>query len=225
MRLKMMRRGMWAVGAVLATVGAAGCGGSTSHSSTSSAPSSSSAAPATPAATSSTSAAGTSTAAASSSTSSGAPAKPGASFAVGQAAIVNFQPSAQESGPPTTRLMVTVDSIKKGTLADFNGIQLDASEKAGLPEYVTLHVTNVGSKPAEGDDITADIQGVDNTGNLQSAVVFLGDFPKCNDTSTQAPVAPGKSLGTCLTFLVPGGITKVAYTGDDDYEGTPVTWK
>jgi hypothetical protein len=35
----------------------------------------------------------------------------------------------------------------------------------------------------------------------------------------------GKSYETCLTFLVPGGITAAAYTGDSDYIDSPVMWK
>jgi hypothetical protein len=31
-------------------------------------------------------------------------------------------------------------------------------------------------------------------------------------------------MHTCLTFLVPGGIKKVGYTGTQDYIDTPVTW-
>jgi hypothetical protein len=34
----------------------------------------------------------------------------------------------------------------------------------------------------------------------------------------------GQSYDNCLTFLVPGGITKVAYSGTDDYISSPVTW-
>ena len=38
------------------------------------------------------------------------------------------------------------------------------------------------------------------------------------------PMAPGSSFETCLTFLIPGGITKVAYTGTESYIEKPVTW-
>jgi hypothetical protein len=34
----------------------------------------------------------------------------------------------------------------------------------------------------------------------------------------------GSSYNNCLTFLVPGGINKVAYTGTDAYISSPVTW-
>jgi len=152
-----------------------------------------------------------------------APAQPGASLAIGQTATVRFAPLASIT-KVTSTLRVTVESVQRGTLADFNGIQLDASEKAGTPDYVTVAITNVGPAAVSSDDASADIQGVDNTGNTQQSVTFIGDFPRCNDTSTGASLAPGHALHTCLTFLVPGGITKVAYTGTEDYENSPVTW-
>jgi hypothetical protein len=34
----------------------------------------------------------------------------------------------------------------------------------------------------------------------------------------------GSSYDNCLTFLVPGGIGKVVYTGTDAYINSPVTW-
>jgi hypothetical protein len=174
----------------------------------------------------STSAANTSTASTASQSSpapSGATAAPGASFAVGQAATVRFTPLSSSSKTGST-LKVTVESLQQGTLADFNGIQLDASQKAGTPDYVTVTITNMGPGQVKSSDAGADIQGVDNTGNTQQSVTFIGTFPKCNDVSSDALIAPGHAMHTCLTFLVPGGIKKVAYTGTQDYIGSPVTW-
>jgi hypothetical protein len=187
----------------------AACGGSSSSSSTASSQAS---APA-----SSPSAAPT--------TSSDTIAKPGATFSVGQPATVNFIPPTQNTKTPVTRLKVTVQSIQKGTLDDFKNVQLDAQEKAGTPTYVQVKIANVGSKAAKSDTAAADIEGVDNTGNTAQSLTIIGDFTRCNDPSSEKPIAPGQSLQTCLIFLVPGGITKVAYTGTTDYIDSPVTWK
>ena len=158
-------------------------------------------------------------------TSSGAVAKPGASLSVGQPATVNFIPPSQDTKTPVTRLKVTVQSIQKGTLDDFKNVQLDAQQRAGTPTYVQVKIANVGSKPAKSDTAAADIEGVDNTGNTEQSLTIIGDFTRCNDPSSEKPIPPGESLQTCLIFLVPGGINKVAYTGTEDYIGSPVTWK
>jgi hypothetical protein len=129
---------------------------------------------------------------------------------------------------PTYKLSITVQSIERGTLADFNGIQLDASQKASTPYYVRLRMTNLGpgTLNTSDNDPAGEIQGVDNTGQPQDSVTFLlGTFPRCPDSDTPNPLKSGQSFSTCLTFLVPGGITKVAYTGPPQrYYDSPVTW-
>jgi hypothetical protein len=190
-----------------------GCGGSSSSSSSASAP----------AASSTTSAAASSGSQSTPAAASSSPAKAGASYAVGQTATVRYAPLSAFT-KVTSTLKVTVDSLQQGTIADFNGIQLNAQEKAGTPDYVKVTITNLGPGKVKTADAGADIQGVDNTGNTQQSVTFIGDFPRCNDTSSNAPLAAGQTMHTCLTFLVPGGIKKVGYTGTQDYIGTPVTW-
>jgi hypothetical protein len=212
------------IGAALAAValmgGVAACGGSSSSSSASSA-----AAPA--ASSSATTTASTSAAASTTSTtasSSGGTAAPGTKLSVGQSAKVAFTPAGSTDKSKASTLQVTVQSFDKGSLSDFNGIQLDANEKASTPVYVKVHVTNLGPANIDVDSSAAAIEGVDNTGNNQSSVTFIGDFPKCPDAASTKPLGTGKSYDDCLTFLVPGGITKVSYNGTNDYIDSPVTW-
>jgi hypothetical protein len=212
------------IGAALAAValmgGVAACGGSSSSSSASSA-----AAPA--ASSSATTTASTSAAASTTSTtasSSGGTAAPGTKLSVGQSAKVAFTPAGSTDKSKASTLQVTVQSFDKGSLSDFNGIQLDANEKASTPVYVKVHVTNLGPASIDVDSSAAAIEGVDNTGNNQSSVTFIGDFPKCPDAASTKPLGTGSSYDDCLTFLVPGGITKVSYNGTNDYIDSPVTW-
>jgi hypothetical protein len=147
---------------------------------------------------------------------------------VGQTALVAYKPTSDFSNSPAKdRLEVTVTSITKGTLSDFNGIQLDAAEKASTPFYVKVRIKNAGpgDVTASDSDPSVEVQGVDKTGQTQQSVTFIGDFPKCNDVTPPKHMTTGKSYETCLTFLVPGGITAAAYTGDSDYIDSPVTWK
>ncbi len=207
------------IGAALATVALAGalaaCGSSNS--------SSSSATSATETTTSKqvTTGGGTSTTSASS---SGATAAPGTKLAVGHSAKVAFTPAGSTNKSKASTLQVTVQSFDKGSLSDFNGIQLDATEKASTPYYVKVHVTNLGPANIDVDSSAAAIEGVDSTGNNQSSVTFIGDFPKCPDAASTKPLGTGKGYDDCLTFLVPGGIKRVSYNGTSDYIDSPVTW-
>lgn len=207
------------IGAALAAgalaVGVTACGSSSSSSSATGA-----AAPAaSSSATTSDSASSTTTA-----SSSNAITAPGSKLSVGQSAKVNYTPAGSTDKSKASTLLVTVKSFDKGSLSDFNGIQLDANEKASTPYYVKVHVTNVGPNPVDVDGTAAAIEGVDNTGNNQSSVTFIGDFPKCPDTASTKPMGTGTSYDDCLTFLVPGGITKISYNGTTDYIDSPVTW-
>jgi len=213
-----------ACGALLALValggGLAACGGSSATTTVTktAAPASS------PAAASSTAAAPSSSAAttASVATKPGGIASPGTKLSIGQTAKVAYTPVGTGAGPST--LLVTVKSFQKGSLSDFNGIQLDASQKAGTPYYVKVHVQNLGPHNIDVDGTAAAIEGVDTTGNNQQSVTFIGSFPPCNDMASTTPLGAGHSYDDCLTFLVPGGITKVSYNGTSDYIDSPVTW-
>jgi hypothetical protein len=153
---------------------------------------------------------------------------PGTALAVGGTATVPYLPPAENpSSKPGFQLQVTVSAIEKGSLSDFNGIKLDSTEKASTPFYVKVKLTNVGGgDPGKGDNPTAAIEGVDNTGETQESVTFLlGGFPRCEDKEPPKPFSHGKSFESCLVFLVPGGITKAAYSSTEEYLLKPVTWK
>ena len=198
-------------GVVLATAGlAAGlaaCGGSSS--------SSSSQAAATPASTP------PPAAKADSAKSSGGTAAPGTKLTVGASATVRYTPLSHAT---PSSLKVTVQSLQKGTLDDFKGLDLDASQKAATPVYVKVKVTNLGPGTIDVDATSAAIEGLDSTGNTAQSVTFIGTFPRCPDHQSTAQMRAGSSYDNCLTFLVPGGIEKVAYTGTDAYINSPVTW-
>jgi hypothetical protein len=221
-----------AIVAALVAVGLAACGGSSSRSTTEAAAVGTNASAAAPA-TTSTTATTAATGAASTNTSAGGSstaakdAAPGTALAAGRPANVSFQTTTKSGAKgPSFKLQVTVESIKKGSLRDFNGIQLDANEKASTPYYATVRITNVGptSFSTSSNDPAVSVEGVDDTGNTGTSVTFFGTFPPCPDAETPNPLRAGQSFHTCLTYLVPGGITKVAYTGTDAYETSPVTW-
>jgi hypothetical protein len=89
-----------------------------------------------------------------------------------------------------------------------------------------VRIANVGptSFNTSSNDPAISVEGVVDTGNTDTSVTFFGTFPPYPDADTPNPLRAGQSFKTCLTYLVPGGITKVAYTGTDPYETSPVTW-
>jgi hypothetical protein len=223
------RVGLSALVAVALALGAAACGSSASGGGGTQSASSSAGPTASASTATSSAAAATASASATSSAASagGSTAAPGATFKAGQTATVGFNTTTKAGKQgPSYKLGVNVMSITKGSLSDFNGIKLDAAEKASTPYYVKVKITSLGpgKMATSSNDPAISVEGVDRTGQTQQSVTFFGDFPKCDEAQTPNPLAAGKSFQTCLTFLVPGGITKVAYTGTESYITKPVTW-
>ncbi len=165
-----------------------------------------------------------STATATSSSATAGVAKPGTGLSFGQTATVTYTPLTSSGNGKARTVKVTVASIRTGSAADLKALDVSGAPKGALPQYATVTVTNLGPLSIDVDGTSDAIQGIDHSGNQQDPVSIIGDFPPCNQNSSTAPVAAGASFHTCLTYLVSGGITKVAWTGTDDYMNSPVTW-
>jgi hypothetical protein len=163
---------------------------------------------------------------------------PGTHLGVGQAATVGWVPQSTigaSGAQKTLKLRVTVESIDKGTIADFKNVQLNASERKSTPYYVKVRIKALGSTAPKGADndpaITFD--AIDDRGQQQQSVTFFGTFGRCNDTTLPKQFANGMSYESCLAYLMPGGgsIQRVQWAdgpakADDvsPYFDHPVVW-
>ena len=218
----------WAIAAV-AIPGLAACSGTSSGSS-----------PASPA----------SSPAASSSASTSAPAQsqgqaagsgsltaPGAHLAFGGPATVGWVPPSQDTGTGAhrgIRLRVAVVSIQKGTMADFRNVQLNGTERKATPYYVQLRVTALSStRPPKDSDPAITFTAIDDRGQQQQSITFLGTFSRCDDPMPPKQFVSGKTYESCLAYLIPGGgsIQKVQWDNGPaaanevtPYFDRPIVW-
>jgi|GEM_PF-1600184 len=134
---------------------------------------------------------------------------PGTHLAFGGAATVGWVPPSQDTGNGAhqgLKLQVTVVSIQKGTMADFRNVQLNAKERKSTPYYVQLRVTALGSTPPPKDsDPAITFTAIDDRGQEQQSVTFLGTFERCDDPFPPKQFVSGKTYQSCLTYLIPGG--------------------
>jgi hypothetical protein len=226
--MKPGRIAAWAISAV-AIPGLAACSGTSSGSS-----------PASPA----------SSPAASSSASTSAPAQsqgqaagsgsltpPGTHLTFGREATVGWVPPSQDTGTDAhhgIRLRVTVVSIQKGTMADFRNVQLDGNERKSTPYYVQLRVTALASAPVPKDsDPAITFTAIDDRGQQQQSITFLGTFSRCDDPLPPKHLVSGKTYQSCLAYLIPGGgsIQKVQWDNGPaaanevtPYFDRPIVW-
>jgi hypothetical protein len=151
---------------------------------------------------------------------------PGTRLALGETARVDIKPlSGDEKKRP---IDVAVLKIEKGTIEDFKNVNLDADQKGATPYYVTVRVANpAGEIPVKTDDPDIRFAGVDDRGQEQRSVTFIGTFARCDDKNAPAPFTRGKAYQSCLTYLMPGGgsIEQVRWQGSDKYILKPVVWK
>jgi hypothetical protein len=134
---------------------------------------------------------------------------PGTRLGFGQMATVAWvpQPSATGKGQSTALdLRVSVESIEKGSIADFANMGLDASERASTPYYVKMRITALGDTPPPPDsDPAITLQAIDDRGQERQSVTFIGTFSRCDDVTPPKPFVSQKSYQSCLAYLMPGG--------------------
>lgn len=169
-------------------------------------------------------------------TSSGGLTAPGTRLGFGEQATVGWVPPSRYSvtgAQKGYRLQVSVDGIERGTLDDLKNIQLDADQKRSTPYYVTLTVKALEDVKAGTDDPDVTFDAIDDRGQEQGKVIFIGEFERCDDADVPRPFTSGKSFESCLTYLVPGGgsIDEVRWgsgpsraNGVTPYFEDPVVW-
>jgi hypothetical protein len=134
---------------------------------------------------------------------------PGTHLGFGKDAIVGWVPPTEDTGTGPhkgLKLQVTVQSVQKGTLADFRNVNLDAKEKKSTPYYVQVRVTALTSTTVAADnDPFLTFTAIDDRGQQQGSITFLGTFQRCDDPTPPKSFVKGKSYQSCLAYLIPGG--------------------
>lgn len=230
--MKPGRIAAWAIAAV-AVPGLAACSGSSPASSGSSPTASSSAGTSSPAQspTASQSAAQGQTAG------SGSLTPPGTHLAFGGPATVGWVPPSQDLGTGAhkgIKLQVTVVSIQKGAMADFRNVELNGKQRSSTPYYVQLRVTALSNASVPKDsDPAITFTAIDDRGQEQQSITFLGTFSRCDDPTPPKQFVSGKTYQSCLAYLIPGGgsIQKVQWDNGPaaanavtPYFDRPIVW-
>ena len=156
--------------------------------------------------------------------------EPGATLKLGESAHVTYKPLTATDDKNLFQVDATAEKIEKGSMDDFKNISLDEDQKSSTPYYVTVKIENTGKEIPLGDmegDPDLKFGAMDDRGQEQPSITFIGDFERCEDADAPKPFAKGKSYESCLAFLVggDGSITEVRWKGSDKYILKPVAWK
>ena len=234
--MKPGRIAAWAIAAV-AVPGLAACSGSSPASSGSSPAASSSAGTSSPAQSPAQSPTGSQPAAQGRTAGSGSLTPPGTRLALGGPATVGWVPPSQDLGTGAhkgIKLQVTVVSIQKGTMADFRNVELNGTQRNSTPYYVQLRVTALSNASVPKDsDPAITFTAIDDRGQEQQSITFLGTFSRCDDPTPPKQLVSGKTYQSCLAYLIPGGgsIQKVQWDNGPaaanqvtPYFDRPIVW-
>lgn len=155
---------------------------------------------------------------------------PGTTLKLGETAHVTYKPLTATDDKNLFQVDATALKIEKGSIDDFENISLDENQKASTPYYVTVKIENTGEEIPLGDqegDPDLKFGALDDRGQDQPSITFIGDFERCEDADAPKPFTKGKSYESCLAYLVggDGSITEVTWKGSDKYILDPVAWK
>jgi hypothetical protein len=168
---------------------------------------------------------------------SGSLTPPGTHLALGGPATVGWVPPSQDLGTGVhkgIKLQVTVVSIQKGTMADFRNVELNGNQRSSTPYYVQLRVTALSNATVPKDsDPAITFTAIDDRGQEQQSITFLGTFSRCDDPTPPKQLVSGKTYQSCLAYLIPGGgsIQKVQWDNGPaaanavtPYFDRPIVW-
>jgi hypothetical protein len=168
---------------------------------------------------------------------SGSLTPPGTHLALGGPATVGWVPPSQDLGTGVhkgIKLQVTVVSIQKGTMADFRNVELNGNQRNSTPYYVQLRVTALSNASVPKDsDPAITFTAIDDRGQEQQSITFLGTFSRCDDPMPPKQFVSGKTYRSCLAYLIPGGgsIQKVQWDNGPaaanqvtPYFDRPIVW-
>ncbi len=159
----------------------------------------------------------------------------GTKLGFGEEATVGWQPASLsiEGKDKVFKLEVVVQSLETGEKSDLEDIELDPELQDSTPYYAKVRIHNLGETPPAEDDPDITFDAIDDRGQEQASITFIGDFPPCEDNEEPKPFSRGKSYESCLTYLVPGGGSieelrwgsgPVDADGLSEYFDKPIVW-
>lgn len=145
--------------------------------------------------------------------------KAGTTLGFGEQATVAYEPNTERRSV----LQLSVDSVTRGTIADFSAYRMDDRTKASSVYYVQATLKNIGEGNLGGSAIPLLAQ--DSKDTLIQPSTFTNDFTKCPSRPLPADFAAGAELKSCLVYLVPeaGELTDMSFRPRQATK--PILWR
>jgi hypothetical protein len=155
-------------------------------------------------------------------TTSGGLTPPGTQLKFGEAATVYWVPPSwdlegKSEGP---KMKITVNSIEKGSIDEFDDVELEDGLETSTPYYMRMTIEAVEEVSASvEDDADLAVSAIDDRGQEQASVTFFGEFEPCDNVIMPTPMEAGESFESCMAYLMPGGGSIVEAEWDNGKDG------
>lgn len=143
---------------------------------------------------------------------------PGTTLRMGKSAVVRFTPKKGHS----SLVSVQVTKVRKGSVKDLKGFNLDKRARRSNVYYVDAVVRNTGRGSVGGQ--TLQLYGLVGVDLVVPPVIFGSPFPKCQFGPLPQKFRHGARDKLCMVMLAPdhGRIAEIQWRGNDDEE--PISW-
>ncbi len=138
--------------------------------------------------------------------------------AFGEAQTVTWAPTADRMG----NLSITVEQVRAGDFADFDGLEGSGITEANQPFYVDAVIGNEGDADFGGLDVPLYLE--DSHGTLSPPWGFATPFKPCDSGPFPASFATGEEIETCLVFFGSPDATFESVTFQPSLAAAPISW-
>ena len=118
-------------------------------------------------------------------------------------------------------------------MADFRNVQLDGKRAQVHPVLRAAARHRASNAVPKDSDPAITFTAIDDRGQQQQSITFLGTFSRCDDPTPPKQFVSGKTYQSCLAYLIPGGgsIQKVQWDNGPaaanevtPYFDRPIVW-
>lgn len=126
------------------------------------------------------------------------------------------------TGDLTGELSITVDRVRKGDFADFDGLAGSGITEDNQPFYIDAVIVNDGDADFGGLDVPLYLR--DSNGTLSPPWGFATPFKPCDSGPLPASFGAGEEAELCLVFFGSPDATFESVTYQPTQDAVAVTW-
>ena len=144
---------------------------------------------------------------------------------LGRSAVSPYVDYGTANQAKPTKVGVRVHEVRKGSIADFKGFDLDRKQRRATPYYVEASFKNLGSFPLTRTLLRASLEDTGGTEYRPTTLVVLGGtFRPCPRSGTST-LRPGRSFTGCSVVMLPKGAKPGRVRFQGDVSKDPLFWE